>query len=260
VGAARQWLAGPVRSAAERAASGPAASGPGASGPAPSGPALSAGPAGLVVITRTIGAADPDIARQVAEEILSDPRFHPARGPRPFAGFFHRVGELLVDPVIRFFRQIGDVLPDVGSPAWLTMALAVVVAAAVLTVRLSARRGRSASVTGRAVTGEDSLDPGRLERLADEAERGGDLDAALRLRFRAGLVRLDEAGVVRLRPGLTNSAVGRALRSPRFDELAGNFDEVAYGGRPATQADVATARTAWPAVLEAARPPARADR
>ena len=47
-------------------------------------------------------------------------------------------------------------------------------------------------------------------------ERRGDLDAALRLRFLAGLVRLDDAGVVRLRPGLTNGAVSRTLRSPRL--------------------------------------------
>jgi hypothetical protein len=59
--------------------------------------------------------------------------------------------------------------------------------------------------------------------------------------------------VVRLRPGLTNAAVSRTLRSPRFDELAGHFDEVAYGGRPATESDVATARSAWPAVVEGAR-------
>ena len=210
---------------------------------------------------RGLGAVDPDAARRVAKDILADRRFHPQRGPRPFAGFFRRVGELVVDPVLRFFRAIGDALPGVGSPLWLALAAAVVGAAIVLTIRLSARRGRE-GVPGprRRAAGGDSMDPDALERRAEEAERRGNLDAALRLRFRAGLVRLAEAGVVRLRPGLTNAAVSRTLRSPPFDELAVHFDEVAYGGRPATESDVAAARATWPTVVESARATAGASR
>ena len=199
-------------------------------------------------------AIDPDAARRVAEEILADDRFHPRRGPRPFAGFFRRLGELVVDPILRLLQGIGDLFPDVGSAPWLALAAAVVVAATVLVTRLSTGRGRQRfGERGSALDGDDGLDPDELERRAEEAERQGDLDAALRLRFRAGLVRLADAGVVRLRPGLTNGTVSRTLRSPRFDELAGDFDEVAYGGRPATETDVVTARSAWPAVLDTAR-------
>jgi uncharacterized protein DUF4129 len=189
----------------------------------------------------------------MAREILSDPRYHPRRAPRPFAGVFRRLGELIVDPIVGFFRGIGDLLPSVGTGPWLLLAAAVVAAAAVITVKLSSSRGRQRFRIAGSGSEEDGLDPEELERRAEEAERRGDLDAALRLRFRAGLVRLDDAGVVRLRPGLTNSAVSRVLRSPRFDELAGDFDEVAYGGHPATTAQVAAARTAWPALVETAR-------
>jgi hypothetical protein len=197
---------------------------------------------------------DPDAARRAAEDILADPRYHPRRGPRPFAGFFERLGELFVDPVIRFFRSIGDVLPSMGSPAWIALAAVVVIAAVVIAVRLSSGRGRRHFAARRVVGDEeDGLGPDDLERRADEAERRGDLDAALRLRFKAGLARLDDAGVVRLRPGLTNAAVSRALRSREFDGLAGDFDEVAYGGRPATTADVTTARSTWPAVVATAQ-------
>jgi len=200
-----------------------------------------------------LGAGDPDAARQIAREILSDPRYHPRHAPRPFAGLFRRLGELIVDPIIRFFRGIGDLLPSVGTAPWLLLAAAVVIVAVVVTVKLSSGRGRQRFGSARSAHGEDGLDPDELERRAEEAEGRGDLDAALRLRFRAGLLRLDGAGVVRLRPGLTNSAVSRVLRSSRFDELAVDFDEVAYGGRPATTAQVATARTTWPALVEDAR-------
>lgn len=201
-----------------------------------------------------LGAVDPDAARQTARDILSDPRYHPRRAPRPFAGLFRRLGELIVDPIIRFFRGIGDFLPSVGTAPWLLLAAVVVVAAAVITMKLSAGRGRQRFEAARGHGhDEQGLDPEGLERRAEEAERHGDLDLALRLRFRAGLVRLDDAGVVRLRPGLTNAAVSRILRSSRFEELAGDFDEVAYGGRPATADQVATARTGWPALVETAR-------
>jgi hypothetical protein len=206
------------------------------------------------VIGRVLVAVDPDTARRAATDILSDRRFHPRQAPRPFAGFFRRVGELIVDPIIRFFERIGEHLPSVGSTPWLVLAAIVVVAAVVLTVRLSAGRGRRRFAGERHLpTGEDGLDPEELERRADEAEHRGDFDTALRLRFKAGLGRLDDAGLVRLRPGLTNAAVSRALRSPGFDALAGDFDEVAYGGRPATTTDVATARSTWPTVLESGR-------
>ena len=201
-----------------------------------------------------VGAVDPDAARRAAEDILADERFHPRRGPRPFAGFFRRLGELVVDPILRFFRSIGDVFPDVGTVPWLLLAVAVVVAAALLTARLSARQGRRRFSGGRSAgADEEGLHPDELERRAADAEGRGELDMALRLRFRAGLLRLADAGVLRLRPGLTNAAVSRTLRSPRFDELAFDFDEVAYGGRPATPDDIAAARSAWPAVLETAR-------
>lgn len=201
-----------------------------------------------------LGAVDADAARQAARDILADPRYHPRHGPRPFAGFFRRVGELVVDPVLRFFRAIGDALPKTGSPLWLALAALVVAGAIVFAVRLSAGRGRRRFPEhARSRAGDDALRPDELERRADDAERRGDLDTALRLRFRAGLVRLADAGVVRLRPGLTNAAVGRRLRSARFDELRGSFDEVAYGGRAAREADVARARSEWPVVVAEAR-------
>jgi hypothetical protein len=205
-----------------------------------------------------LGAVDPDAARPVAEDILADPRYHPRRGPRPLAGFFERLGELIVDPVIRFFESIGGALPDIGSPAWIALAGGVVVAALIVAVRLSSGRGRQ-RFSSRGLIGDDEhgLGPDELERRADDAERRGDLDAALRLRFLAGLARLGDAGVVRLRPGLTNAAVSRTLRSRDFDGLANDFDEVAYGGRPATTDDVTTARSTWPGVVATARSGAR---
>ena len=61
------------------------------------------------------------------------------------------------------------------------------------------------------------LDPKTLERQADAAEASGDLEAALRLRFRAGLLRLDRRGAIEFRPSISTHEVRRAVRSEDFD-------------------------------------------
>ena len=98
------------------------------------------------------------------------------------------------------------------------------------------------------MTGDD---PGQLEREADEAERSGDAARALRLRFRAGLLRLGPGRVVPLRESLTSGEARRLVRLPEFDRLARTHDEVVYGGRAARAADAVEARETWPRVLTA---------
>jgi hypothetical protein len=78
------------------------------------------------------------------------------------------------------------------------------------------------------------------------------LDAALRLRFRAGLLRLDDAGAITLRPSLTADQVARVVAVPAMHDLAMTFDEVVYGGRSATATDVDASRRAWTLVLASA--------
>ncbi len=72
----------------------------------------------------------------------------------------------------------------------------------------------------------------------------------MRLRFRAGLLRLGDKGAIRYRPSVTTGEVRRTLSSTTFDDLAGTFEAVTYGGRTAAQPDVDDARRAWPRVLE----------
>ena len=78
-------------------------------------------------------------------------------------------------------------------------------------------------------------DPRALDRRADAAEAAGDLEAALRLRFRAGLLRLDARGAIEFRPSISTYEVRRTLHSDDFDALAATFDDVVYGGRAAAR-------------------------
>jgi hypothetical protein len=88
----------------------------------------------------------------------------------------------------------------------------------------------------------------RLRQEADRAERSGDLDEALRLRFRAGLAELDSRELIELRPALTNHELLRDVPSATLAGLVDGFEAVAYGGRPADADDLRTARDGWPRV------------
>jgi Domain of unknown function (DUF4129) len=133
-------------------------------------------------------------------------------------------------------------------------ALLVVVVVAIVPVVAKHKRGSSpGTASPRSARGGRPVDPAQLEKDADAAERAGDYERAVRLRFVAGLVRLNALGVIELAPSLTSGQVTRRLRLVALDDLARDYDEIAYGRRAATRSDVDAARTRWPAVLVAAR-------
>ncbi len=198
------------------------------------------------------GLPSPEEARGEAESILDGRRFRPVDTPRPLRGVLEWIGDRL-EPVGRFFSRIADWVADRGgSPLGLVIIAVVLAGLIALVVMRVVRQRTAADEKTRADRTGNLLDPGSLESEAAEAEREGDYDRALRLRFRAGLLRLDTAGAIRFRPSITSGEVARRVRHHDFRVLAGDFDEVAYGGRPARREDVAAARQRWPRVWTAA--------
>lgn len=193
----------------------------------------------------------PAQARAEARQILAERRFHGTRLPRPFHGILDWLSRHL-----HFVARWWDGLQGaVGGThvLWAIVAAAILGLAVFVANRLAARR--TAFEAGMANPGAHgrSEDPVALERLADEAERRGDLEIALRLRFRAGLLRLARTKALPERPSLRTGEARRALRNPRFDRLARDFDEIVYGRRDPSAGDVALARNEWPQVLEEVR-------
>ena len=74
----------------------------------------------------------------------------------------------------------------------------------------------------------------------------------MRLRFRAGLLRLDARELIEYRPSLTTGEVADAVGSPTFERVGADFDAIAYGGRPAGEQDEAASREGWQRVLSEA--------
>jgi hypothetical protein len=165
----------------------------------------------------------------------------------PFRALLDRIGGWL-ESLGELVPRLDRALPGGRAVVWGLLAAAVLALGWLLGGRTIRRRAALAAASGRAGA-QRRESAAELERRADEAERRGEHEAALRLRFRAGLLRLDARGAIDYRPSLQTHDVAAALRSDAFDRLAAGFDEVVYGDRPAGPDDVAAARRDWEAVL-----------
>jgi hypothetical protein len=176
--------------------------------------------------------------------VLSERRFRQSL-PQPFKRPLQRLGDWL--------QGLWNRLPGGPGGRWGFAIVAVaIVAAAIALHGIRRRRGTDEGVAvARGPGGAAAEGAAALERRADEAERAGDHALAVRLRFRAGLMRLGERDVIPNRPSLTTTEARRRLRSAPFDRLAADFDQIAYGGRAARDDDARAAREGWREVLGA---------
>jgi hypothetical protein len=196
------------------------------------------------------------LARRRAEAILAEGRFHVAAIPRPLHGVLHAIGSALEAPLHaleELVEELASGIPGGSVTVWAVLAAVVLAIGGLLATR-GARRALADPRAGHPSGGATrSITPADLERDALASERDGDHAEAVRLRFRAGLMRLSERELVADAPATVNSEVSRTLRSHRFDTLARRFDEIAYGGRPAAAEDVELSRREWTELLRAER-------
>jgi hypothetical protein len=188
---------------------------------------------------------DPGDARAEARDILSERRFQEHGLPDPFRDVLDRVAGWL-DSFFGLFDELG--LPGGRPVVWALVLVLVALAAAALAGRALGRR-RAVAPGSAAAAALAREDPDALERRAREAAARGDHELALRLGFRAGVVRLHRRGRIDAEESLSTGEVARAVRTPRFDRAAARFDEVVYGRRPAAAEDVEAARAAWEEAL-----------
>ena len=217
-----------------------------------SGAELRARLTALAAAAATRARPDAAAARADAEAILSERRFRQARLEGPFGGVLRRLGRLV--------GRVRDLVPSVDAaipgPRGVVWAILIAIAgglAWLIAGRTVRRRAAIATAAAVRMTGARAETPAALERRAEEAQRHGAHEEALRLRFRAGLLRLDARGAIELRPSLPTGDVARALRSEDFDRLAADFDAIVYGRRPAETEDVDAARRGWAKLMETAR-------
>jgi hypothetical protein len=196
------------------------------------------------------GPPDADVARAHTREILQERRFRGSSVPRPFSGLVRWLGDRL-EPVGDFFDDLAVRIPG-GRPVLFLILAAIVLLLAAGLARGSIRRRAAAAARMARARSPAREDPAELEREADRAAAAGEWEAAVRLRFRAGLLRLDARELIEYRPSLTTGDVAEAVGSPTFRRVGADFDAIAYGGRPAGEADEAASREGWARVLSEA--------
>jgi len=183
--------------------------------------------------------------------VLSQRRFKENKLPQPLRPVFEWLGDRLA-PVWRWianaWESIARLAPGGSGTLWALLAGTLLAGTALLAARAGARRQRSVAAAAGASRPAARETSAGLRRDAARAEANGDLDEALRLRFRAGLIDLDGRALIELRPALTNRELRTAVPSPTLDGLVDDFEAVAYGGRPAGSDDLREARDGWPRV------------
>jgi hypothetical protein len=203
-------------------------------------------------------------SRREVHQILSQPQFQtkPQRSIDPLGGVITTLGRWIsdvVDPPARWLLRhlvhpTGNWFHSVFGAWWPYVALAIAVVAGIaIGAVLAHRRQRPDVLAARRIGAIEKQEPGDLEKLADEAEASGDLQRAVRLRFRAGVLRLEQFGALRQGSTRTNGEIRRTLRSPTFDSLAADLESIVYGGAAATAAHAVGARDGWPVVVKEAR-------
>jgi hypothetical protein len=188
------------------------------------------------------------LARGQARAILNEARFRNGSIPRPLHGLLHTVGKALESPLQildELVSRVGDVMPGGTVTVWALLAAAVLALSALLAARGARRALREPYGPGALAGTGPPLRANDLERDATAAQAEGRHADAVRLRFRAGLMRLAERELVEAAPSMLNAEVSRALRSESFDRLALRFEEIAYGGRDAHEEDVLASRRDW---------------
>ena len=191
-----------------------------------------------------IGEPGDEIAASLAQRVLDQPKYDvPAESA--FDRFLAQAQAWLAELLGRTIAALG------GTRNAALVAMLIVAAAGIGGFGFLARR-RSASIEATAdlvrILAEGG-DPVDYDRLAESADREGRFGDSIRYRFVAGLLRLDLAGRITFRPGLTTGQVVDQLADDRFTRLAHDFEEIAYGGRNATAAMRDRTVEEWRAVL-----------
>lgn len=200
----------------------------------------------LITITAPAGPISGDDAQRAARQELQHAVYH-----RDDQSWLDRAGGWLGD-------QATHLVNASPSGSLLLVVVGMLVVGVSLAVVRAGRPRRAARA--RADAGADPLRPATgtdHRRLAEQLAASGKRADALREWVRSAVSTIEERGILEVRPGRTGAevarAAGAALPDAR-DQLLGvieAFDEVWFGGRCATDADVALGREAADAVVAA---------
>lgn len=198
-------------------------------------------PDGVLPFTTRI---DPESARSVAAEVLGQSKYD-VPSESAFDRFLAQAQAWLAEALARLVTALGGAR-NAGLIALGIVALAGLGGFAFLARRRTATIERTTTLERILAEGGDPAEYEGLAALADRERRFSD---SIRYRFVAGLLRLDIAGRITFRPGLTTGQIVDELDDERFAGVARQFEDVAYGGRDATEEMRDGSIEEWSAIL-----------
>jgi len=171
-------------------------------------------------------------ARRLAELELADPAYRAAQ-----PGLIQRAIEWIIEQVQQLVARVSEAAP---GGWWGVLGLVVLVVVGILFARW--RIGPVSSTASLRFTVDPTTSAREFRTRAQLAASSGDWAVAVNERMRALVRGCQEHGLIDDRPGWTADEVAAAAgqRLPGSDEqvraAARVFDDVRYGGRPATAA------------------------
>lgn len=164
---------------------------------------------------------DAETIRRKASEVVARPEFQlDTDRDRESLSIWVRIFIWIIER-IRWFFELLEGLP---SPLWWLVVIALSVITILLIVHIVWSLIYAIKGTSRrpmhSLAGDSRAKPEDLERKATQAEKDGDLIGAIRLWFRAGILRIELSEQKSIRRGLTNHELLRRYRtSPLFEPL-----------------------------------------
>lgn len=212
-------------------------------------------------------APEPPTIRRTAQEIVQRPEYQLEPGEDhglTLLGWLLDLFWWLMTPIRALFEALHAIWPPL---AWLIIILLLVILVALVAhIVYTFKQALARRVPGRLDVGRDGAppDPAALERQAREAASAGDYIGAVRLLFRASLVRLQQAERRPLRRGTTNRELLRRYQSSPIVEALRLFVEMIdrkwYGHETCTPTDYEECARAHEHIRRTAGELAHADR
>jgi hypothetical protein len=201
----------------------------------------------------------PEEAQEKARKILEEDRFRgdggppPGRAPQPFKAPLSWLGDQLrkvFEPLGRLFARIGN-----GGPiGWILLVGLIGVLVVIIAKWWARRTVNSKKDSTKKVKLSKRI--AELEQAAKDAAEAGRYAEAIRLRFQAGLLRLEDDGRVTKVERKPNADVVAAVPAQSLRPLANLHDRLAYSEDDASKDDLDRAVVAIDSVIaEAANAP-----
>ena len=169
-------------------------------------------------------APDADLVRRTAGEVVRRPEFQlvPKRDKSALILYLLE----LVAKILKFLGQLWEISPVLACVIVVVLVAAIV--ALILHIGYTVKAAWAGETPAKATLANRrrQLDPEQIEREADEAARRQDYIAAVRLLFRAAVVRLEQAAGRTARPGTTNREYLSRYRAANFIDALRQFVEV----------------------------------